>query len=91
MVSAFIVHEQLVVFRWVFLLLKIVIRQHPIPRVSHDSKLIVARIYARIQFLRVTGNVLVIMPVLAEEFLDAFAGRFRNMDKYATILVIDHT
>ena len=39
--------------------------------------------------MRVTGNVLVSLPTRLEEFLHAFAARFRNMDKDATILVVD--
>ena len=39
--------------------------------------------------MRVAGNVLVSLPTRAEEFLHAFATRFWNMDKDATILVVD--
>ena len=39
--------------------------------------------------MRVTGNVLVSLPTRPEEFLHAFATRFWNMDKDATILVVD--
>ena len=39
--------------------------------------------------MRVTGNVLVSLPTRPEEFLHAFATRFWNVDKDATILVVD--
>jgi hypothetical protein len=89
-VSAFIVYEQPMVGLRTFLLLIIVIRHYPIPRVPHDRKLIVTCENVWIQLLRVTGNVLVILPGRPEESLHAFATRFRDMDKDATILVVDH-
>src|SRR5215469_11630437 len=71
-------------------LLIIVVGHKSIPRISHDSKLIVTCENLRFQLFRVTGNVLVILPVRPKESLHAFATRFRYMNKDAAILVVDH-
>lgn len=71
-------------------LLIIVVGHKPIPRISHDSELIVTCESLRSQLFRVTGNVLVILPVRPKESLHAFATRFGYMNKDAAILGVYH-